>query len=105
MRRTFEPKPCRKVPMAKKNSSGPTINRSFVSEIVCRVARRIGATVVMEPEYGFAGQITFKNGKKVLFRDRAFNINPLASSGIARNKSYTDFFLKLYGYKTIEGVG
>ena len=76
---------------------------SFVSEIICRVAPRIGATVVMEPEYGFAGQITFKNGKKVLFRDRAFNINPLASSRIARVKSYTDFFLKLNGYKTIEG--
>jgi D-alanine-D-alanine ligase-like ATP-grasp enzyme len=75
----------------------------FVSEIICRVAPRIGATVLMEPEYGFAGQITFKNGKKVLFRDRAFDINPLASSGIARVKSYTDFFLKLYGYKTIEG--
>ena len=76
---------------------------SFVSEILCRVAPRIGASILMEPEYGFAGQITFKNGKKVLFRDRAFNINPLASAGIARVKSYSDFFLKLYGYKTIEG--
>ena len=76
---------------------------SFVSEILCRVAPRIGATVLMEPEYGFAGQITFKSGKKVLFRDRAVNINPLASSGIARIKSYSDFFLKLHGYKTIEG--
>ena len=89
--------------MAKGSSSRSTVKRSFVSEIVCRVAPRIGATVLMEPEYGFAGQITFKNGKKVLFRDRAFNINPLASAGIARIKSYTDFFLQLHGYKTIEG--
>lgn len=86
--------------MKKKKSP---IKKSFVSEIICRVAPRIGATVLMEPEYGFVGQITFKNGKRVLFRDRNFNVNPLASSEIARDKGYADFFLKLYGYKTIEG--
>jgi D-alanine-D-alanine ligase-like ATP-grasp enzyme len=80
-----------------------TIKNSFVSEIICRVAPQIGAAVLMEPEYGFVGQITFKNGKKVLFRDRNFNINPLASSEIARDKGYADFFLNLYGYRTIEG--
>ena len=89
--------------MKKKKSSYPTIKKSFVSEIICRVAPRIGAKVLMEPEYGFVGQITFKDGKRVLFRDRNFNINPLASSEIARDKGYADFFLKLYGYKTIEG--
>ncbi len=57
----------------------------------------------MEPEYGFVGQITFKSGKKVLFRDRNFNINPLGSSEIARDKGYADFFLKHYGYHTSEG--
>jgi len=86
--------------MKKKKSP---IKKSFVSEIICRVAPKIGAKVLMEPEYGFVGQITFKDGKRVLFRDRNFNINPLASSEIARDKGYADFFLKLYGYKTIEG--
>lgn len=88
--------------MKKTNSASP-IKKSFVSEIICRVAPKIGAKVLMEPEYGFVGQITFRNGKRVLFRDRNFNINPLASSEIARDKGYADFFLKLYGYKTIEG--
>lgn len=88
--------------MIKRNSAS-TIKKSFVSEIICRVAPKIGATVLMEPEYGFVGQITFKNGKRVLFRDRNFNINPLASSEIAKDKGYADFFLNLYGYKTIEG--
>jgi D-alanine-D-alanine ligase-like ATP-grasp enzyme len=87
----------------KKKASHTTIKKSFVSEIICRVAPKIGAKVLMEPEYGFVGQITFKNGKRVLFRDRNFNINPLASSEIARDKGYADFFLNLYGYKTIEG--
>lgn len=88
--------------MNNKNSRS-TIKKAFVSEIICRVAPKIGAKVLMEPQYGFVGQITFKSGKKVLFRDRNFNINPLASSEIARDKGYADFFLNLYGYKTIEG--
>src|SRR5947209_19249384 len=78
------------------------IKESFVSEIVSRVAPQIGASVLIEPEYGFVGLITFKNGKRVLFRDRNFNINPLGSSEIARDKGYSDFFLKYFGYKTPE---
>jgi D-alanine-D-alanine ligase-like ATP-grasp enzyme len=79
------------------------IKKSFVSEVIRRIAPRIGATVLMEPEYGFVGQITFRNGQKVLFRDSNFNINPLASSEIARDKGYADFFLRHYGYETSEG--
>lgn len=80
-----------------------TIRKSFVAEIICRVAPRIGAHALMEPEYGFVGLITFRNGKRVLFRDRNFNINPLASAEIAKDKGYADFFLKHYGYHTSEG--
>jgi len=75
----------------------------FVTDIITRVAPRIGARVMIEPEYGFVGQITFRNGKRVLFRDRNFNINPLGSSEIARDKGYSEFFLKHFGYKTPEG--
>lgn len=89
-----------------KNRAGApraSVKKSFVSEIICRVAPQIGARVLMEPEYGFVGEITFSSGKKVLFRDRNFNINPLASSEIARDKGYADFFLRHYGYSTSEG--
>lgn len=77
--------------------------KTFVSEIINRMAPKIGAKVLIEPEYGFVGLITFRNGRKVLFRDRNFNINPLGSSEIARDKGYADFFLKHYGYRTTEG--
>lgn len=80
-----------------------SIRKSFVAEIICRVAPKIGARVLMEPEYGFVGEITFGDGRKVLFRDRNFNVNPLASSEIARDKGYADFFLRHYGYHTSEG--
>ncbi|HBB97660.1 MAG TPA: cyanophycin synthetase [Blastocatellia bacterium] len=77
--------------------------KTFVSEILSRIAPRIGAKVFLEPDYGFVGEITFTNGKRVLFRDRNFNINPQGSSEIARDKGYADFFLKHYGYNTVEG--
>lgn len=81
----------------------PEPRQPFVTDIIRRVAPRIGARVMIEPEYGFVGQITFKNGKRVLFRDRNFNINPLGSSEIARDKGYSEFFLKHFGYRTPEG--
>src|SRR2546423_10813639 len=87
----------------KKDALLAKVKKPFVSEVICRVAPRIGAVVLMEPEYRFVGQITFRNGKKVLFRDRNFNINPLASSEIAKDKGYADFFLRHYGYHTSEG--
>jgi D-alanine-D-alanine ligase-like ATP-grasp enzyme len=87
----------------KKGAATANVKKSFVAEIISRVAPQIGAQVLMEPEYGFVGQITFKGGKRVLFRDRNFNINPLASSEIAKDKGYADFFLRHYGYRTSEG--
>jgi glutathione synthase/RimK-type ligase-like ATP-grasp enzyme len=86
------------------HSEGKAIERkTFVSEIIHRMAPKIGAEVLLEPEYGFVGLITFRNGRKVLFRDRNFNINPQGSSEIAKDKGYADFFLKHYGYRTTEG--
>jgi D-alanine-D-alanine ligase-like ATP-grasp enzyme len=87
----------------KSHRKDPSPRRTFVSEILCRIAPRIGATVFLEPDYGFVGEITFREGKKALFRDRNFNINPQGSSEIARDKGYADFFLRRYGYDTIEG--
>ncbi len=77
--------------------------KAFVSEIITRIAPRIGAKVFLEAEYGYVGEITFKSGKKVLFKDRNFNINPQGSSEISRDKKYSDFFLKHFGYATSEG--
>jgi len=77
--------------------------QSFVAQLIKRIAPRIGVKVLLEPEYGFVGLIQFKNGKKVLFRDRNFNINPQGSSEISRDKSYATFFLKHFGYSTPEG--
>lgn len=75
----------------------------FVTEILKRIAPLIGAELLIEPEYGFVGQVTFQNGKKMLFRGSNFNVNRLGSVEIARDKGYADYFLRTFGYKTPEG--
>lgn len=75
----------------------------FVTDILKKVAPLIGAELLIEPEYGFVGQIRFKNGKKMMFRGSNFNINRLGSVEIARDKGYSSFFLQTFGYRTPEG--
>jgi D-alanine-D-alanine ligase-like ATP-grasp enzyme len=79
------------------------IKKPFVSEIIKRVAPKIQARVLLEPEYGFVGLVTFKNGNRVLFRGTNLNINPLGSAEIAKDKGFAYFFLKHYGYQVPEG--
>ncbi len=71
----------------------------FVAEIIKKIAPDLGATVIIEPEYGVSGQIIFKNGKKTFFTTGNFDINALGSSQIAKNKSFASFFLNQFGYK------
>ncbi len=78
---------------------GKRMNMPFVAHIVKRVAKDIGAKTTIEPEYGFVGRITFKNGKSTFFRNTCFSINSLGSIEIAKDKGYASFFLKKLGYK------
>lgn len=75
----------------------------FVPELIQKLAPQIGATVLLEPEYGLVGHITFKNGKKSYFRRGILNLNYAGSSEIAKDKSYSSFFLKKLGYQVPEG--
>ncbi len=75
----------------------------FITRLITKIATRLGAKVLVEPEYGVVGQITFKSGKTTFFRSINFNLNPTGSSHIAKDKGYTKFFLKKFGYCTPEG--
>lgn len=75
----------------------------FVTDILKKIAPSIGAELLIEPEYGFVGQVKFQNGKKMLFRGSNFNVNRLGSVEIARDKGYSNFFLQTFGYETPEG--
>lgn len=75
----------------------------ILGEMMKKIAPRIGATVLIEPEWGIVSQITFKNGKRKYSRYNSIDLNSLGASEISRDKGYANFFMKKMGYKTIEG--
>jgi D-alanine-D-alanine ligase-like ATP-grasp enzyme len=79
------------------------MKKSFVTPIIARLARKAGIPIVVEPRYGYAAQITGKNGRKHYLKGQSLDINPLGASEIARDKAYSNFFLKRMGYPTIPG--
>lgn len=74
-----------------------------ITSIIQKVASQIGAVVLVEPEYELVGHITFKNGNKSVFSHGKLNINGFASAELAKDKAYTNFFLKHFGYRVTEG--
>jgi D-alanine-D-alanine ligase-like ATP-grasp enzyme len=75
----------------------------FVTAVIQRIAPLIAATVIVEPEYQYVGQITFQNGRKTLFRGASLAINSQSAAEIARDKGYAGFFLKTLGYQVPQG--
>lgn len=74
-----------------------------ITDFLKKIAPKLGATLILEPEFEYAGQIRFPNGKKHFFKRSRFNINPLGAVEISKDKQYAKFFLQQFGYKTIEG--
>ncbi|MEA5617770.1 cyanophycin synthetase [Cronbergia sp. UHCC 0137] len=75
----------------------------LLTSILHKVALQIGATIIVEPEYELVGHITFKNGKKTCFSTTKLNINGFGSAYLAKDKAYSNFFLKQFGYRTTQG--
>jgi hypothetical protein len=75
----------------------------FATRLITKLAPKVGAKVVLEPEFGYVGQILYSNGKKMLFRRNNFNLNALGSVEIAKDKGYAKFFLQQNGYSTPKG--
>lgn len=73
----------------------------FVSRLLQELAPALGIVVELEPEYQFAGELIFPNGRRMCFRN--FNVNSAASSEIARDKAYTNYFLRKHGFHVPEG--
>lgn len=84
--------------MKKKKTDGPLLGKIFR-----KIAPKLGATIVMEPEWNIVGQIIFKNGRKRYFRYSTLDLNPVGASDIAKDKDYANFFMKRMGYPTVPG--
>jgi D-alanine-D-alanine ligase-like ATP-grasp enzyme len=76
---------------------------SLLGKIFRKIAAKIGATIVIEPEWNIVGQIIFKNGRKRYFRGSTLDLNPVGASDIAKDKDYATFFMKRMGYPTVPG--
>lgn len=75
----------------------------ILGRMLQKIAPRIGATIILEPEWNIVGQITFKSGRHSYFRYNTVDLNPLGSSEIAKDKDFANFFMKLMGYPVVPG--
>ncbi len=74
-----------------------------LGKILQKIAPQIGASVLMEPKWEIVGQITFKSGRHSYFRYNTLDLNPMGGSEIARDKDYSNFFMKVMGYPIVPG--
>lgn len=70
----------------------------FTSKLIAQIAPTMGIKVELEPDYQFAGELIFEDGNRHLFRNTNFNVNPAASTEIAKDKAYTNYFLGKHGF-------
>lgn len=75
----------------------------ILGTLFTRIAPKLGAKVLIEPEWGIAGQITFKNGKRSYFRYNTLDLNPVGAADIAKDKDYANFFMEKMGYPVVPG--
>lgn len=84
--------------MSNKSKKGESL---VLGQTFAEIATEIGASILMEPEWKIAGQITFKNGSRSYFRYNSLDLNPMGASDIAKDKGFASFFMQSMGYKTI----
>ena len=75
----------------------------YLTKLIQKLAPKVGARVVVEPEWGIASQIIYKNGVVRSLRMYSLDLNHIASSDIARDKDYAKFFMEKRGYPVAEG--
>ena len=73
----------------------------ILGKLMQKIAPKIGASILMEPKWGIVGQITFKSGRHSYFRYNTLDLNPVGSSDLARDKDFSNFFMKKMGYPIV----
>src|SRR3989344_4376295 len=75
----------------------------LLPHLLQKIAPKVGAHVLVEPEWGLAGQISFKDGTKRYFKYNTLDLNPVGASDIAKDKDYAAFFMRSMGYPAVPG--
>ncbi|MBY0376475.1 cyanophycin synthetase [Patescibacteria group bacterium] len=76
----------------------------YLTKLIIKLAPLVGASVVIEPEWGVVAQIIYKNGVTRSLRFYSLDLNHIASADIAKDKDYAKFFIKKLGYPVAEGT-
>ena len=79
------------------------VPRPLLGVVLEKIAPKIGAKVIMEPNWNIVGQIIFKNGRQRYFRYSSTDLNPLGAALLAKDKDYANYFMNSMGYPSIEG--
>lgn len=74
-----------------------------LAKMLERLAPKIGARIMLEPEWKIAGQIHYKDGRNRYFRYNTLDLNPVGAADISKDKDYANFFMRRMGYPTITG--
>ncbi len=72
-------------------------------KLLAKLAPKIGAKVIVEPEWGMAAQIVYSNGVVRSLLGYLLDLNGTASTDMSTDKSHAKFFLKNKGYRVAEG--
>ena len=83
--------------MAKRNKKSQT---PYLTNLITKLAPKVGAKVLIEPEWKIAGQVIYKNGIVRSLRMYSLDLNHIASADIARDKDFAKFFMKENNNKT-----
>jgi D-alanine-D-alanine ligase-like ATP-grasp enzyme len=75
----------------------------YLTGLVKKLAPKIGARAVIEPEWGITAQIIYKNGVVRSIRMYSLDLNHIGSADIAKDKGYAKFFMEHHGYPVAEG--
>ncbi len=75
----------------------------LLGKLLKKIAPKLGAKVMIEPDWGIVGQITFKSGKRSYFRYNTLDLNPVGASDVAKDKGYATYFISKMGYSAVPG--
>ena len=81
-----------------------TTDKPFLTSLLCDIGAEFGASVHVDPDYGYVGYIEFPSGKRYFFKNTSFDVNPQAASAIAKDKDYCALLLKQFGHPVPDGV-
>ncbi len=75
-----------------------------LTALIKKLAPKVGAKIVIEPEWGLAFQLVYKNGVTRSFIQHYLDLNHMASATISADKGHAKFFIEKLGYPVAKGT-